>query len=195
VKRKLTGMLFILLGVAITGAAVYMKLRAEIKQRALVNDFQKTIEDADKKSDAASDNASAPAETEIANGAIGIMTIPKISLSAAIGEGVGKETLSYALGHFEGTALPGQTGNFCVAGHSSSTYSEYFNRLEELAAGDDIIVKSKTGEYTYKIYEKKVVEPTEISVLDSTNAATVTLITCTPLGSATHRLIIKGKLQ
>ncbi|MEQ8196622.1 MAG: class D sortase [Clostridiaceae bacterium] len=194
-KRKLTGMLFILLGVAITGAAVYMKLRAEIKQRALVNDFQKTIEDADKKSDAASDNASAPAETEIANGAIGIMTIPKISLSAAIGEGVGKETLSYALGHFEGTALPGQTGNFCVAGHSSSTYSEYFNRLEELAAGDDIIVKSKTGEYTYKIYEKKVVEPTEISVLDSTNAATVTLITCTPLGSATHRLIIKGKLQ
>ena len=64
--------------------------------------------------------------------------------------------------------MPGEMGNFCVAGHRSDTYSEYFNRLDELKEGDDIIVETKKGEFTYKIYEKKVVEPTEVSVLNST---------------------------
>lgn len=197
-KRKVVGIIFIVIGLAVVGTALYMRYSAERVQRAMINSFEKTIEDIDKNgliniSRDASPAIKPPSEDIIA--AIGIMKIPKIDLKVAIGEGVDNNTLKYAVGHFQGTAMPGEKGNFSVAGHRSYTYSEYFNRLDELKVGDDIIVQSKKGEFTYKIYEKKVVEPTEVSVLDRTKDATITLVTCTPIRVATHRLIIKGKLQ
>lgn len=175
-----------------------MRYSVEKVQSSMINSFEHTIEDIDKNgidnsSNDTSSNVKPPSED--INAVIGIMKIPKIDLKVAIGDGVDNKTLKYAVGHFQGTAMPGEKGNFCVAGHRSYTYSEYFNRLDELKEGDDIIVQTKKGEFTYKIYEKKVVEPTEVSVLNSTEAATITLVTCTPIRVATHRLIIKGKLQ
>jgi len=105
------------------------------------------------------------------------------------------DTLKYAVGHFPQTAKAGQKGNFCLAGHRSYTYSEYFNRLDEINKGDEIFVKTREGEYKYIVFEKKTVLPSEYSVLDSTKDATLTLVTCTPIRVATHRLIIKAKLQ
>lgn len=200
-KRRVIGIIFIVVGLSIIGSAFFMRYSADKKQKAMMNAFENTIEDVDKNlSDVnegidsqSSPNAKPPSED--INGAIGIMKIPKLDLKVAIGEGIDSETLKFAVGHFEGTALPGEKGNFAVAGHRSYTYSQYFNRLDELNVGDDIIVKTKKGEYTYKVYEKKVVEPTEVSVLDKTKDATITLVTCTPIRVATHRLIVKGKLQ
>lgn len=201
-KRKVIGIAFIVIGLSIIGTAIYMRHSTDKVQKAMIEDFENTIENIDKASEdvpAPNTNSEAvsPAmkpPSEDINGAIGIMKIPKIDLKVAIGEGIDSKTLKYAVGHFEGTAMPGEKGNFCVAGHRSYTYSEYFNRLDELENGDEIIVKTKKGEYTYKVYEKKVVEPTEVSVLNKTKDATITLVTCTPIRIATHRLIIKGKL-
>lgn len=128
-------------------------------------------------------------------GAIGIIRIPKIDLRVAIGEGVDMDTLKYAVGHFTQTAMAGENGNFCVAGHRSYTYSQYFNRLDEINKGDEIYVQTKKGEYKYIVYDKKIVEPSEYSVLDPTKDATLTLVTCTPIRVATHRLIIKARIQ
>jgi sortase A len=200
-KRRVIGIVFIIVGLSIIGSALFMRYSADKKQKAMMNAFENTIEDVDKNlsdlnegiDSQSSPNAKPPSED--INGAIGIMKIPKLDLKVAIGEGIDNETLKFAVGHFEGTALPGEKGNFAVAGHRSYTYSQYFNRLDELNVGDDIVVKTKKGEFTYKVYEKKVVEPTEVSVLDKTKDATITLVTCTPIRVATHRLIVKGRLQ
>lgn len=201
-KRRIIGIIFIFMGLSIIGSALFMRYSANRQQQAMLEAFEKTIqkvdedlgnENAQSSEIEASPNAKPPSED--VNAAIGIIKIPKIDLKVAVGEGIDNNTLKYAVGHFEGTAMPGEKGNFAVAGHRSYTYSEYFNRLDELDIGDDITVKTKKGEFTYRVYEKKVVEPTEVSVLDKTKDATITLVTCTPIRVATHRLIIKGKLQ
>jgi sortase A len=199
-KRRIIGIVFIVVGLFIIGSALFMRYSASRQQKAMIDAFENTIADIDKnlssentESAEASPNIKPPLED--ISSAIGIINIPKIDLKVAVGEGIENKTLKYAVGHFEGTAMPGEKGNFAVAGHRSYTYSEYFNRLDELNIGDDIIVKTSKGEFTYKVYEKKVVEPTEVSVLDKTKEATITLVTCTPIRVATHRLIVKGKLQ
>lgn len=104
------------------------------------------------------------------------------------------DTLKYAVGHFKETAMPGEKGNFALAGHRNYTFGEYFNRLDELENGDEITMKTTKGSFTYKVYGKKVVLPEQVEVLNPTKEATMTLITCTPVRVATHRLIINAKL-
>lgn len=125
---------------------------------------------------------------------LGVMSIPKISLEVAVGEGVTNRTIRYAVGHFEQTALPGDNGNFAVIGHRSYIMGEFFNRLDEVEIGDDVIVERDGMLYTYSVTEIMVVEPTDIWVLDATPDPQITLITCTPIRVATHRLVVKGVL-
>jgi sortase A len=192
-KRKTAGTVLIVLGLIILCSALGMRLWGYYKQQKLINDFQKTIENVDKTKD--NSNTKLPSLDVNSDGVIGIMEIPKINLKTPIGEGVDMETLKFAVGHFKGTALPGQNGNFCVAGHRSYTYSEYFNRLDELKKGDKIIIITKTEEFNYIVTDSFVVEPTHTEVLNNTKDATLTLVTCTPLRIATHRLIIKATLK
>lgn len=194
-KRKIAGTALIVLGVIILCIALGLRLWGYYKQQKLINDFQKTIENVDKTNDNSNSNAKPPSLDVNSDGVIGIMVIPKINLKTPIGEGVDMETLKFAVGHFKGTAQPGQNGNFCVAGHRSYTYSEYFNRLDELKKGDEIIIRTKTGEFTYVVTDSFVVEPTHTEVLNPTKDATLTLVTCTPVRIATHRLIIKAALK
>lgn len=192
-KFKIVGGILIAAGIIVISSAIGMRLWADHKEKAMINDFQRTIAQEDKKSNAdTSTDAQPPADSE---GAIGIITIPKINLKVAVGEGVDLGTLKYAVGHFKGTAMPGQKGNFCVAGHRSYTYSEYFNRLGEIKNGDIINVQAKSGTYTYKVYNISVVTPDHVEVLNPTSDATMTLVTCTPIRIATHRLIINAKLE
>lgn len=194
-KKKIFGITLIVIGLSVILTAFYMRHDANSKQKKRINAFEKTIEQLDKNTDNSEKNPNQMPPQQDINGTIGIMLIPKIDLKVAVSDGVDMKTLKYAVGHFPGTAMPGQKGNFCVAGHRSYTYNESFNRLDEVKKGDYIIVKTTKGEYKYKIDDIKVVEPTETSVLDKTDDATITLVTCTPIRVATHRLIIKGKLE
>jgi sortase A len=116
-------------------------------------------------------------------------------------EGVGPEDLRKGPGHYPGTALPGQIGNFVVSGHRT-TYSAPFNRVDELRSGDRILVDTRTEQLVYAVTDRAVVLPTEIQVTASVpfhpkRAATkrlITLTTCTPKFSAAKRLIIFGEL-
>lgn len=207
--KKILGTVLIFVGLSIIGTAFYMRYSSEKRQKAMLQTFQKTLQEysvnngsinnsePQNQSDSQQNNSTTPdlKPSSLDIKAMAVMVIPKINLTVAVAEGTDEETLKYAVGHFEGTALPGEKGNFAVAGHRSYTYSEYFNRADELQNGDEIIVRTKKGEFTYIVYDQKVVEPTEISVLDPTQDATVTLVTCTPIRIATHRLIIKGRLK
>lgn len=195
--KKYLGIILIVVGIGIIGSAIGMRLISYYRQKAMMNAFENTLQQMDKNGNQKQDNASNPSITppSLDGGAIGIMTIPKINLKVAIGEGVDNETLKFAVGHFKGTAMPGEKGNFCAAGHRSYTYNEYFNRLDEVNKGDEIIVKTQKGEFKYQVTDQFVVEPSQVEVLKPTDDATLTLVTCTPVRVATHRLIIKAKLE
>ncbi len=137
-----------------------------------------------------------PSEGENSNPAtLAVLTIPSIDLEVAVRQGVGSYSLRYSVGHYIPSVMPGETGNCVIMGHRNYTYGEFFNRLDELTEGDTIIVERGDTIYTYVVTEKFVVEPSDTSVLDQTDDAMLTLITCTPIRVATHRLIVRATLQ
>jgi len=195
VKKSWVGIFMIIIGAAIIISALAMRYEANKTQKVMIEDFEKNIKKVDGQlgvSEKTKTKDEKPLESE--EGAIGIISIPKIDLNVALSEGVDASVLKYAVGHFRGTPMPGDKGNFCVAGHRSYTYNQYFNRLDELGIGDEIIVTTQDGKFKYEVYESKVVKPEEISVLDNTQGEEITLVTCTPIRVATHRLIVKGKI-
>lgn len=201
VKKSWIGILMIIIGAVIVISALSMRYEANKTQKIMIEDFKKNIQKVDEQI-GVSENIKIADKKSLDNkkssedkkGTIGIISIPKIELNVALSEGVDASILKYAVGHFKGTPMPGNKGNFCVAGHRSYTYNQYFNRLDELEIGDKIIVTTMDGEFHYEVYEIKVVKPEEISVLDNTERAEITLVTCTPIRVATHRLIVKGKI-
>jgi sortase A len=109
-----------------------------------------------------------------------------------------KEVLNkIGVGHYTGTALPGEVGNFAVAGHRM-TYGAAFRDLDLLNNGDEIIVETVDGWYTYKVDRTKIVKPTEVSVISPVpeqpgivpSERWMTLTTCTPKWSAEKRLVV-----
>lgn len=189
-KKNILGTILIAAGLAILAGAVSMRVWADYRQRSMLDAFQTTLQTADSYQAASAASADASGQDTL-----GILEIPKIGLTVAIGKDVSKDTLKYSVGHFEGTALPGEKGNCAIAGHRSYTYSQFFNRLDEVAVGDTVTIRTSKGIFSYVVYDKFVVEPSRVEVLNSTDDATLTLVTCTPIRVATHRLIIKARLQ
>lgn len=125
---------------------------------------------------------------------IGVIKIDDIQLKLPIVGGVTEKELKVTPGHIPGTALPGQVGNTTIAGHRSYSYGRMFNRLEELNTGSKIKLEAGGQEYEYTVYEKKMVDPTDVSVLNHNNKDKIlTLITCDETGNL--RLILHAKLN
>ena len=127
---------------------------------------------------------------------VGQLVIPSIDIDFFVVSGVGVEELRLGPGHFTDTPLPGQLGNSAIAGHRT-TYGQPFHDLDQLEAGDDIVITTAFGTYTYEVQDLKVVEPTDYGVVSTTdpNIATLTLTTCHPKWSAAQRLIVSAELN
>jgi sortase A len=113
-------------------------------------------------------------------------------------EGVSREALMRGPGHYPRSALPGEDGNFAVAGHRTTYGAPFFN-LDDLGAGDEIHVTDRSGEtHVYVFREQRVVGPRDSWVLapDALGGDTplLTLTTCHPRFSARQRLIIFAEL-
>lgn len=124
----------------------------------------------------------------------GIIEIPNINVSAAILEGTDDKALKYTVGHYPETAQPGEVGNYVLLGHRNYLYGHFFRRLDELEKGDEVIIKKDEKTYTYIVNESFVVGSEEVWVLDQTSESIITMITCTPIGTYTDRLIVRGVL-
>lgn len=185
---KIISIILIAVGITILLYAFGAKYWTSHKQNNMVKNYEQRIKEQKK----SARNSSTPT---VNYGTIGILIIPKINLKVAVGEGTDINTLRYAVGHFKGTAMPGQKGNFALAGHRSYTFGQYFNRLGELEDGDEITIETTNKSYKYKIYNIKIILPNQTDVLNSTKDSTMTLVTCTPIRIATHRLIITAKLE
>lgn len=193
-KFKIISIFLILIGVTIISYTFIAKYVSIKKQNDITKNYEKKLEFSKTLAEPVNSNNADNASHLDEKGTIGILVIDKIDLKVAVNEGTDDTTLKYSVGHFKDTALPGEKGNFSVAGHRNYTYGEYFNRLDELEKGDEIVVKTIKGTFKYTVFNKKVVLPDQVEVLNPTKDATMTLITCTPIRKATHRLIVNAKL-
>jgi sortase A len=116
-------------------------------------------------------------------------------------EGTSVEALKNGPGHIPGTALPGELGNVVLSGHRT-TYGAPFERFDELDPGEQVVLETRDGWYTYTIRGSEIVAPTAVEVTyavagDPTAQPTerlLTLTTCDPKYSARSRLVVRAEL-
>jgi sortase A len=119
--------------------------------------------------------------------------IADLGLDAVAVEGIDHDTLRHAVGHFPGTALPGEPGNASFAAHRDS----FFRGLRDVTVGQQIDVETPRETYVYEVVEALVVEPTRVDVIDPRGGSDLTLVTCYPfdwVGPAPHRFVVHAHL-
>jgi LPXTG-site transpeptidase (sortase) family protein len=121
---------------------------------------------------------------------IGTFEIPRFGIIAPIKEGSNQEILKVAVGHFTESSL--WEGNVALASHNRSIYAHYFERINELQNGDEIIYKTKLGIKKYAVYENRIIESTDWSVIENTKENIITLITCVK-NNTKKRLCVRAK--
>lgn len=130
----------------------------------------------------------------VARALVGRIDVPRLKLSALAREGADVATLRRAVGHIPGTALPGVSGNAGFAAHRDT----FFGPLKSVRNGDEVILTTTRGVFRYLVTGTRIVEPSDVSVLDPTPGATLTLVTCYPfdyVGSAPQRFIVQAALE
>jgi sortase A len=123
---------------------------------------------------------------------IGRISIPRLHLTAMVGEGVDDWTLNRAVGHIPSTALPGQAGNVGVAGHRDT----FFRALKDLNVNDKIYFSTLHGDFEYQVESLKIVEPSNVGVLAQDSQHVLTIVTCYPfyyIGNAPKRFIARAR--
>lgn len=186
--RRLLGLILVFVGICLIGSVIYNRIETNKKQDELKAVLQDVI-----KEDCTKEEITQEKEVDnLGYTPVGLIEIPSIDLSQGLVEGVTDEILQYYIGHFEDSVKPGEKGNFAVAGHRVSNYSEAFINLYKVKPADLVSVKSRGKEFIYEIDENFIVDPEKVEVLDQTEEATITLITCTV--GAKQRVIVKGKL-
>ena len=132
------------------------------------------------------------------------LIIPKLNVDVPVHFGISLNEVDSAMvngvAHYRiagASAFPGEIGNTVITGHSagdiysSNPYKYIFSGLERLEDGDLIYVNYNSTRYTYQVFKKEVIEPSNVSaIIVDTNKPILTLITCTPLGTSRYRLLV-----
>lgn len=129
------------------------------------------------------------------DGIMGYIEIPKINVKLSIFHGTDESVLETSIGHLEGSSLPvGGLGTHSVlSGHRGLPSARLFSDLDKLREGDVFTIHILNETFTYEVDQIRVVEPTDLSTLVSDpDLDLVTLVTCTPYGINTHRLLVRG---
>ena len=129
------------------------------------------------------------------SGVMGYIEIPKIGVSLPVYHGVEEGVLQIAVGHIPGTSLPtGGTGTHSVlSGHRGLPSAKLFTNLDQLQAGETFLLRVLDETMTYEVDQILIVEPHEVEALSiDPEEDYCTLVTCTPYGINTHRLLVRG---
>ena len=124
------------------------------------------------------------------------LKIPSISLDLPVYHGTADDTLLKGLGHLEGTSLPvgGEGTRSVITGHRGLAEATMFTHLDKVKNGDSLIIEVFGEVLTYRVTSTKVVEPEETEALRAeAGKDLLTLVTCTPLGINTHRILLTGE--
>lgn len=184
-------------GALLAALAFYLLVWTNVQTAAAQDDLLQTFR-------SQQDGDQAGREVEPATGdGLNVLHIPRLGddWKWVVVEGVDIKTLNKAPGHFPGTALPGQVGNYAVAGHRA-THGEPFANLDRLVAGDKVYVESADGWFTYQVTWSRIIAPTHTEILapvagkpgQEAKARTLTLVTCNPRWGSTERLVVGAQL-
>lgn len=130
------------------------------------------------------------------DGLIGYIEIPKISVKLPVYHGESEEVLKKGAAHLEQTSFPigGVNTHACISAHSGYPTQKFFDDLDELKTGDMIYIHILAQTLTYKVYKTDIVKPSDTEQLNIVNDKDIlTLITCTPYGINSHRLLVHAE--
>lgn len=134
-----------------------------------------------------------PGRSALPQGAlVGRIEIPSVGVEAMVINGTDDSYLSRAVGHIEGTPLPGSPGNVGLAGHRDT----FFRGLKSIRKGDVIVIRTLDGSYRYVVDGLSIVGPGDTEVLAASAGRSLTLVTCYPfnyVGSAPRRFIVSAR--
>lgn len=126
---------------------------------------------------------------------MGSLEIPKIRVNLAIYHGTGEDVLAKGVGHVQGTSLPvgGEGTHAVLAAHRGLAYAKLFTDLDKLKVGDKFFLHILGDTLAYEVDQVKVVEPDDNDAITiEPGQDLVTLLTCTPYGVNTQRLLVRG---
>jgi sortase A len=127
------------------------------------------------------------------------LSVPKLGLRWTVVQGVSPASLRLAPGHYPNTGMPGEVGNFAVAGHRSAGI---FFDLDEVVGGDAVEVETRGHLYVYRVFRTQIVNPHDVTVIapnperphENAEKAVLTLTTCHPKWSNYQRLVVQAEL-
>jgi sortase A len=122
------------------------------------------------------------------------MIISAINIDAPVVQGDSWEQLKKGIAQHIGTGDPGQSGNMVVSAHND-IFGELFRELDRLKPGDEVQVFTASQKFTYRVTGTRLVQPTEVSVMNPTVSPTLTLISCYPYLVDTQRIIVFAELK
>lgn len=200
------GALLLLAGVVAVGSAfdqsIWSNVRADQDAQRVGDEIAASFADP---SGGETPTATVPVEAESGAtfSAIGLVYIPRLKADVwgtPLISGTSERDLAIGIGHYESSAGPGEVGNFAIAGHRA-TNGEPFARFEKLAAGDEVIVQTSAGYFTYKLIKNQKIQTNEIWVLapspeglETSVPQLITLTTCEPRWNSTKRWAWWGEL-
>ncbi len=180
----------VLLGALAFYLLVWTNVQTQAAQRDLMEEFR-------------TQQVENPGREPSTGDGLNVLRIPRLGADWewVVVEGVDMDTLNDGPGHFPKTALPGEVGNFAVAGHRA-THGEPFAHLDTVVQGDKVYVEAADGWYTYQVTWTRIIAPTDVDVLapvagspgKKAKAQTMTLITCHPRWGSTERLAVGAQL-
>ena len=196
-----TERLLILVGVLCLGYFSYTYAEASLYQAFEDRELDKILNDAavsgtsgSAGKEVAPATDAAPRRTFATGSTVGRIEIPRLGVSAVIRAGSDGRTLRLAVGYIPGTALPGDRGNFGLAGHRDT----FFRKLRDINPDDEIRIVTTDGVFRYYVQRTNIVMPEDVWVLNPTDYPALTLVTCYPfnyIGSAPKRFIVRAALQ
>lgn len=129
-------------------------------------------------------------------GMMGYITVPKISQELPVYHGTSESVLAIAVGHFEGSSLPvgGMSTHSVVSAHRGLPTATLFTYLDRMEIGDTFYFKILDREITYEVDQIRIVKPHELELIQiEPDGDYCTLVTCTPYGINTDRLLVRGR--
>ncbi len=176
----------------------YWKYTGQQETDRIIDAFEQEVEesqeDEQKEENDKKDEQATPSKEDaaiLAEGTtIGIIQIEKIDLKFPIMEGTVAKVLNSGIGHITETAAIGTNGNCVLCGHHGSRYGTFFNRLTELAKGDEVEILDKEGNiHTYEVVDMFTTHPYDNSIKTQNDSEELTLFTCASKG--TMRYVVK----
>ncbi|MBE7064983.1 MAG: class C sortase [Ruminococcaceae bacterium] len=129
------------------------------------------------------------------NGIMGYITVPKLGIELPLYHGISAEVLNVACGHLEGTSFPvgGESTHSVLSAHRGLPHAKLFTELDKMEIGDTFMITVLGRTVTYQVDQIKVVRPNDVNDIRIIEGEDLcTLLTCTPYGINSHRLLVRG---